>query len=252
MDTNHELQGFLLINKPPTISSYDCIRWLKKILPKKTRIGHGGTLDVFAQGLLVVAIGRKATQQLSTVIEGDKKYKARAKLGQLTDTLDLTGTTLISNEKNISLQDLTQSIISFQGTYQQTPPLYSALKHQGQPLYALARSQQDNYQELTAITQAKTKEVTIHAIHLHSFSFPFFTIEVSVSKGTYIRSLINDIAQRCDTHATTYELTRIASGSFTLEQATPLHHITTLEHIYAHLISTATFQKGLFERKNSF
>jgi len=229
--------GFLLINKPTGITSYGCIGYLKRIIRQKIKIGHAGTLDPFASGLLIVAIGRQATRFMSQVMVLEKTYTATAKLGELTDTLDYTGTVISSCDSVlITEKTLLNSLVSFGSSYEQTPPIYSALKHEGDPLYKLVRQKRMSEQELEDIAEKKRKVVQLYQLQLISFDAPFFTIKACVSHGTYIRSLVNDIAVRAESCATTYALERSAIGQFTLEQAIPLAHINNIEDINSKLI----------------
>src|SRR5277367_6222931 len=124
------LNGFLLINKPVGITSFDCIRKIRQFLPYKTKIGHAGTLDDFAQGLLIICIGKEATRLVETLMQVDKEYVVRAKLGELTDSLDLTGE--IVQETSVPfflVDDLKNALEKLGSSYEQVPPIYSALKH---------------------------------------------------------------------------------------------------------------------------
>lgn len=235
---NIDITGTLLINKPAGITSYDCIRHIKKILrPNKPKIGHAGTLDPFASGLLIICIGRQATKNIDNLIGKDKEYLVKAKLGELTDTLDLTGNII---EKTIIPENLTKQLRSvfnhFEKSYIQTPPAYSALKFNGEPLYKLARENKISAEELAKITQAKKREVFIYRLELLNFDSPFLSFKAHVSKGTYIRSLANDISQKLNLPATTYELCRTQIGDFKLEQAVKLEEIQSIDDIKKVLI----------------
>jgi tRNA pseudouridine55 synthase len=231
--------GFLLINKPAGITSYGCIGYLKRIIrQKKVKIGHAGTLDPFATGLLIVAIGREATKLMSRIMTLEKTYVAKAKLGELTDTLDYTGTVIKTVEAPpISAEMLCNALLSFGSSYEQTPPLYSALKYQGDALYKLVRQKRLSEQELEEIAEQKKKIVQLYQLELLSYEFPFFTIKARVSHGTYIRSLVNDIAERVGSCATTYELERSAIGKFMLDASVDLYTLNTVEDINQHLIA---------------
>lgn len=229
--------GFLLINKPKDLSSYDCIRHLKHIIKKRIKIGHSGTLDTFATGLLIIAIGRDATKKIPLFLNKDKEYIASGRLGELTDTLDLTGKIIEKKDVKIVKKDLEKIIKSFQGNYNQTPPIYSALKYKGKALYYLARNNKLSDAQLEQIIKDKTREITIHDINLVDFNYPVFTIQTTVSKGTYIRSLVNDVANKLGSIATCYELTRTKIGSILLEKAANLNDIKTLDDIINNLIS---------------
>src|SRR5438105_9832776 len=160
--------GFLLVNKPIGISSYACIGRIKFLLrqddsvPKKIKICHAGTLDPFASGLLIVAIGREATRLLSQCMAMKKTYSATGKCGELTDTLDCTGTIIAQSDTIPFEQDLREALKSFGSSYEQTPPIYSALKHEGSPLYALARKNILDEGQLQAIADAKRRIVQLY------------------------------------------------------------------------------------------
>lgn len=235
---NQLKSGFLLINKPAGITSFGCIKQIKRIIRQKIKIGHAGTLDPFATGLLIIAIGREATRMMPHIMTLEKTYIAKAKMGELTDTLDLTGTIIETKEsKPISEKEILQALQSFGSAYEQIPPLYSALKHKGDPLYKLTREQKLSTEELLTITQQKKKLVHLYELELLSFEFPFFTIKARVSHGTYIRSLINDIATKLNSYATTYTLERTAIGKYSLEKATNLADIQTIEDIERNIIN---------------
>jgi tRNA pseudouridine55 synthase len=228
--------GFLLINKPKGISSYGCIVHIKQIVRQKIKIGHTGTLDPFASGLLIVAIGREATARISTIASLQKSYVAQGKLGVLTDTLDLTGSILQTIDHMVQQNDMEKAVASFGSSYEQIPPLYSALKHGGYPLYKLAREKRLSVPQLAHIAEQKKRLVHLYEFDLLSFAFPFFTIKASVSQGSYIRSLINDSAIRAGSCATTYALERTAIGHFSLSDAVQLHQLNTIEDINSRLI----------------
>lgn len=226
------LNGFILINKPKNITSYDCIRHIKKILRQKIKIGHTGTLDDFATGLLIICIGRKATKLSSTLLNSNKEYVVTAKLGELTDSLDLTGKIIEQDKQiNISETNIKKAIKQLGSEYVQIPPIYSALKHKGKPLYKLARNEKLDSEELNKIIEQKSRNIRIFNIELLKFESPFFTIKTTVSKGCYIRSLANDIAKILNSYATTYELERTKIGKFDIQNSIDLNSIKTLENI---------------------
>lgn len=246
--------GFLLINKPADITSYGCIAYLKRILKQKIKIGHAGTLDPFATGLLIVALGREATRLISHIMEMEKTYIATGKCGELTDTLDYTGAVVATTTVIPSEQQIKDSLASFGSSYEQIPPLYSALKHEGNRLYALARHNSMSTDELQKIAESKRRTVHIYDLQLLSYEFPQFTIKARVSHGTYIRTLVNDIAvracpssfdqlrmsggqSRAGSCATTYQLARTVIGPFDLAQATHLTDIKTIDDINRLIIS---------------
>lgn len=235
---NTKIAGFLLINKPKDITSFECIRKLQKIIGFKKGIGHTGTLDPFATGLLIIAFDRSATKHIDKFLKLDKTYIATGKLGELTDTLDRTGTVITTcNNGGITPQHIRDAIEKLDDEYEQIPPLYAALKHEGVPLYKLARNQELSVDELAAIAQKKQRLIQLYTLRLEGWEFPFFTILAHVSSGAYIRSLVNDIAELAGSCATTYELERTKIGPFSLDNAIDLEQIKTPCDIARHLIS---------------
>lgn len=223
--------GFLIINKPIGISSYGCISYIKRILKQKIKIGHAGTLDPFASGILIVALGRQATRLIDRVMMMEKTYVATGKCGELTDTLDHTGVVTFTSAYIIAEQEICSSLASFGSSYTQTPPFYSALKYQGSPLYTLTRQNVMSEEQLQEIVVSKRRIVQLYDVQLLSYNSPFFTIQARVSHGTYIRTLINDIAVRAGSCATTYQLIRTAVGPFNLNQAVDLASLKTIDDI---------------------
>ncbi|MBD3272863.1 tRNA pseudouridine(55) synthase TruB [Candidatus Dependentiae bacterium] len=238
-----EKSGFLLINKPKNISSYDCIRHLKRIIKRKIKIGHAGTLDNFATGLLIIGIGRKATKNMDIFLNSDKEYFVTGKFGVLTDTLDITGEILKEKSKIILINELKETIKNFPNKYIQVPPIYSALKFKGKSLYKLAREKKISEKDLEKIIQTKKREVYIYKLNLINYNFPFFSLKTKVSKGTYIRSLVNDIAKELNTFATCSELKRTKIGNLSLSNSIKLNSIKTLKDIENKLISIEALKK---------
>lgn len=229
------LSGLLLVNKPVGMSSFDCIRRLKRLLPKKTKVGHAGTLDLLASGLLVIAIG-KATKLLTAIIGDSKEYRVKARLGELRDSLDLESPIAFQEDvPEAAAQALEKAFYDFPLSYQQIPPVYSALKHEGKPLYHLVRKNKLDSQQLDEIVASKAREVVLIERELISVQLPYFTCKVTVSKGAYIRSLAHDIAQSIGMVATTYELERTKIGDYLLDDALDINSIITLEDIKVHL-----------------
>jgi len=187
----NKIEGFLFINKPKGANSFRCVAQIRRVLgQKKLKVGYAGTLDPFAHGLMIIGIGRKATRLLHHITKWDKQYIATAKLGELTDTLDPTGTIIATNTITVSKYDLHQTIANFPKTYEQTPPIYCALKHKGVPLYKLARHKGKTEQDLQEVLHKKSRTVHLHSIELLNAQKPFFTIQTHVSHGTYIRTLV--------------------------------------------------------------
>jgi tRNA pseudouridine55 synthase len=204
------INGFIVIDKPRGISSHDVVSRVRRILGTR-KVGHTGTLDPFATGVLPVAVN-DGTKTIPFLDEGVKCYDALMRLGVTTDTLDMTGT--IQSEADpasITADQLTESLPRFTGVITQLPPMYSAIKQNGQPLYKLARQGID--------VERKTRQVELHAIELLSFESPLAALRVSCSRGTYIRTLADDIGRELGCGAALQELRRTASGPFRIEDA---------------------------------
>jgi len=243
------ITGYLLVDKPKDITSFQCIAHLKRIINQKMKIGHAGTLDPFATGLLIICLGREATKTMGTLLDLDKTYLVKAKLGELTDTLDYTGELVeIRDASSITKKDLELAIEQLGSEYEQVPPIYSALKHKGKPLHELARKNKLDKAELEKIAQAKKRTVKLFDLRLLEETLPFFSFHAHVSKGTYIRSLANDIAQKAGNVATTYELKRTKIGPISLEKAVPLDKLTNMQAIESNLLSYEEFLTLLNKR----
>ena len=208
------MEGIILVNKPKGISSFDVIRKLKKILKTK-KIGHTGTLDPLATGLMLICVG-KATKLASDLEAKNKVYLANFEIGYATDTYDIEGKRIAENLIDISKDNLELSLKKFIGDIKQVPPMYSAIKIDGNKLYHLARKGIE--------IERPERDVTIEYIKLLDFKDNKAKIETKVSKGCYIRSLIYDIGLDLGTYATMTELQRVNVGeysltnSYTLEQ----------------------------------
>lgn len=215
--------SFLFINKPVGWTSHDVVahirRQLKKQDPanKKIKVGHAGTLDPFATGLLIVGVGRDSTKQLDDFKKLPKTYIATIKLGEISDTQDKTGK--ISKHENISQIPNTEKILSilniFKGKQLQTPPMFSAKKINGKKLYELARKGIE--------IKRQPDEIEIYQINILDYTWPILKIEVKCSAGTYIRSLANDIGEKLGTGAYCEELERTAIGEHYLNNSLNLN-----------------------------
>ena len=216
------MEGFLLINKPAEITSFGCLGHLRHLLGKGVKVGYAGTLDKFATGLLIVGIGRGATKHLGRLLKMPKTYFGTGKLGELTDTYDPAGVICEKNLILVTQQQLQLALSSFGNGYIQVPPVYSALKFQGQRLSDLHRTKKDSAIDVREIAFIKRRFVYLYELQLDSFVFPYFKIKAHVSSGTYIRVLVNDIAKKLDTCAMTVQLCRTAIGPFKLTNALDL------------------------------
>src|SRR5574344_1625110 len=209
------MNGAILINKPKDLTSRDVINRLNQILEMK-QIGHTGTLDPMATGLLICLVG-KATKLVNLLTNEDKEYIASFLLGKLTDTLDITGKVIKESNKQISIDEIKSSLKSFIGTYNQEVPIYSAVKINGKKLYEYARNNEK--------VILPKRLITIYIIELLNYQDNEVTIKVKVSKGTYIRSLIRDIGSKLGTYACMSKLERTKVGNFNLEDASSIEDI---------------------------
>ena len=209
------MEGIIVVNKPKGITSFDVIRKLKKILKTK-KIGHTGTLDPLATGVMLVCVG-KATKLASDLEAKNKIYTADFDIGYATDTYDVEGKKIAENIIEVSKENLEQSIKKFIGHIKQAPPMYSAIKIDGNKLYHLARKGIE--------VERPKRDVTIEYINLLDSKNNKAKIETEVSKGCYIRSLIYDIGQDLGTYATMTALQRKQVGDYSLENSYSLEQI---------------------------
>ena len=209
------MEGIIVVNKPKGITSFDVIRKLKKILKTK-KIGHTGTLDPLATGVMLMCVG-KVTKLASDLEAKDKVYIADFDIGYATDTYDIEGKKIAENIIEVSKENLEQSIKKFIGNIKQVPPMYSAIKIDGNKLYHLARKGIE--------VERPERDVTIEYINLLDFKDNKAKIETKVSKGCYIRSLIFDIGQDLGTYATMTALQRKQVGDYSLEDSYSLEQI---------------------------
>lgn len=210
------ITGILNIDKPAGMTSHDVVDRVRRISGQR-RVGHAGTLDPAATGVLVVCLGQ-ATRVAEYLMASDKVYEAQIRLGVSTDTHDAEGEVTATAQVNVREQEVRETLASFVGSIQQVPPMYSALKRDGVPLYKLAR------QGITVEREPRTVE--IHDIELLNWNTPLLTIQVKCSPGTYVRALARDLGQTLGCGAHLQSLTRLASGHFTLEKAVTLDELT--------------------------
>ncbi len=204
---NRTQEGILPILKPKGKTSFSLIAQMRK-LTQIRKIGHAGTLDPFAEGVMILLIGRSFTKLSNRFLNQDKEYIATVRLGITTDTYDIEGKILSENPHVPSLSDVEEAVLKFQGTILQTPPMYSAKKVGGKKLYELARK---------GITiERQSVPVTLH-IEMIDYTYPYLKLKVQCSKGTYIRSLASDLGAELNSGAHLSSLTRTRSGAFTLE-----------------------------------
>ena len=208
--------GILIIDKPAGWTSMDVCAKVRGILREK-RVGHGGTLDPMATGVLPVFVGR-ATRAVEFAENGRKEYDAGLRLGLVTDTQDVTGTVLETRPGAVGRAELEEALAAFRGEIQQIPPMYSAVKVQGKKLYELARKGQE--------VERKPREVTIYELELlEAESETDYRLRCLCSKGTYIRTLCHDIGQALGCGGALYRLRRTMAAGFTLADAVTLEDL---------------------------
>lgn len=212
------MNGILLIDKPQEWTSHDVVGKLRGLLHEK-RIGHSGTLDPMATGLLVVFVGR-ATRAVEFAEADAKEYIAGLRLGVVTDTQDITGTILAQQESHVTGEQLEAILPQFTGPLSQIPPMYSAIKIGGKKLYDIARKGGE--------VERKPREITIHRLNMLDNSYLAdgdFCLDVVCSKGTYIRTLCHDVGQALGVGGTMSSLRRVRAGEFTLDNALTLEQV---------------------------
>ncbi len=208
--------GILIIDKPPGMTSHDVVDEVRRLVGMR-KVGHAGTLDPMATGVLVLCLGQ-ATKVVKYLMDSDKVYEAHIRLGVTTDTHDAQGKIVSTSEVDITESEVREALSSFVGQIQQVPPLYSALKYHGTPLYKLARR--------GIKVELKPRSVQIYEIELLDWAPPCLTIKVVCSAGTYIRALARDLGERLGCGAHLAHLIRLASGRFTLREAVSLEELT--------------------------
>jgi tRNA pseudouridine55 synthase len=212
---------FLLIDKPKGITSHDVVNRVRKITGVK-RVGHGGTLDPNATGLLIVAVGREFTKQLSDIAHNTQKiYEAEIRLGETRDTDDVDGEVTSTNQTIIpTKEEIEAHLQSFLGQQEQLPPQYSALKVKGKAAYAIARKGQT--------VALKPRTVTIYSIELLQYGYPIVKITLEVSSGTYIRAIARDLGEKLGCGAYLKELRRTKIGEYHITNALTLEKLESL------------------------
>ncbi len=211
------MDGILIVNKPPGMTSHDVVNFVRRKFGLK-KVGHSGTLDPMASGVLVMLIG-KSTKLSSQFINEDKEYEATLTLGIVTDTGDCQGRVIRNSFSAIQYPREKLEIIfaEFEGEIEQIPPMVSALKYKGTRLYKLARQ--------GIQIKRKARKVKILKLQITDVNLPQISFKVSCSKGTYIRSLGEDIGQRLGCGGSLSRLRRIRSGSFSLKEAVSLEEL---------------------------
>lgn len=216
------LSGILNVDKPSGLTSHDVVDAVRRMAGQR-KVGHAGTLDPMATGVLLVCLGQ-ATRVAEFLMAGHKRYRATITLGRATDTYDAEGQTLSSGgPTGFTSAQVEEALAGFRGRFEQVPPMYSALKKDGQPLYKLAR------RGLTV--ERKARSVQVYELNLRDWSPPSLVVEILSSPGTYVRSLAHDLGQRLGCGGYLEALVRLSSGRFALETAVSLDR---LEEAFQH------------------
>ena len=210
-------QGILLIDKPRGKTSFSLVSLLRKIT-KERKIGHAGTLDPFATGLMILLVGKSFTRLSDQFLTQEKEYRATLQLGISTDSFDCDGTEISRSDLIPAFEEIENALCLFQGEVLQTPPMFSAKKVQGKKLYELARK--------GIVIERSACRVTLHTTLL-SYNYPHLELQIRCSKGTYIRSIAHDLGTHlgCGAHLT--ELRRLRSGGFSIEDAVTTEQLLT-------------------------
>lgn len=219
--------GFLNIYKPQGKTSHDIVAILRRITKIK-QIGHTGTLDPFAEGVLPICIGKST--RLIEYLDDDKAYIGTVQFGSATTTYDIEGEISKTSEKKITIKDLEQILSQFRGEIEQIPPIYSAIKINGKKLYEYARKGET--------IDIKPRKVNISKLEIVNFNKENQTAELLIecSKGTYIRSIANDIGEALNCYGHLIKLVRIKAGKFSLKDTKKLEELETIEEIEKNLI----------------
>ncbi|HEY6837597.1 MAG TPA: tRNA pseudouridine(55) synthase TruB [Geobacteraceae bacterium] len=213
------MNGFLVVDKPVGATSHDIVALVRKRFGVK-KVGHTGTLDPFATGVLPIAIG-EGTKAIPFLDEGVKEYRAVMRLGLVTDTGDCTGTVIRTRAwEHLDRSAIEKVLPCFTGSISQVPPMYSALKRNGVPLYKLARRGET--------VEREPRSVTIHALTIEDVAFPDVTLLVSCSRGTYVRTLAEDLGEKLGCGAHLVQLRRLRSGPFTIDKAVTVEELALL------------------------
>ncbi|MFN4227482.1 MAG: tRNA pseudouridine(55) synthase TruB [Candidatus Ratteibacteria bacterium] len=231
------MDGIINVYKPKGITSYDVIRILKKEFKIKDKIGHGGTLDPIGEGVLIICLGT-ATKIANQFINFDKEYITELILGIKTDTDDTEGNIIEKKEVgNLSEQEIIDTVKSFEGEIEQIPPIVSAIKYKGVPLY--------KYYRKGIKIQPPPRKVKIKKIEILKISLPYIELKVLCSKGTYIRALCRDIGEKLGYGGTQSKLIRTKVGIFKIEDSVKIEDLRR-DGIEKHLIYPDEISKILY------
>lgn len=222
------MQGILLADKPAGWTSFDVVNYVRKMVaavegkkPKNTKVGHTGTLDPLATGLLVLLIGKEYTRRAGEFSKLDKTYAVTMKLGETSTTADDEGEKTKVSDRQPTEAEIQAALAKFTGEIMQTPPAFSAMKINGQRAYKLARAGKP--------VELAARPVTIYKTELTDYEYPFVKFSSEVSSGTYIRSLVEDLGQELKTGAYMSALRRTKVGQFAIEAAVKAENIDSAD-----------------------
>ncbi len=207
----------LLVDKPKGMTSHDVVDVVRRVTGEK-RVGHAGTLDPNATGLLIIGVGREETKKLEDLTKNTRKtYIAEIFLGEERDTDDSEGKVVLKSDVTSRPHEVEKVVGEFVGKQSQTPPSYSAIKIKGKKAYELARKGSE--------VKLEPREIVVYSAKILNYSYPLLTVEFDVSSGTYIRTLAHDIGRRLGTYGFLKELRRTKIGKFSVEEALSLEEI---------------------------
>lgn len=225
-----QTQGLLLVDKPSGWTSFDVVNFVRKQVaavegkkPKNTKVGHTGTLDPLATGLLVLLVGKEYTRKATELTKLDKTYEVTMKLGEISSTGDGEGEKTVVSDTIPTKEAVLEALQSLQGQILQVPPAFSAMKINGQRAYKLAREGKT--------VELEARPITIYKNELTDYTYPFVRFVSDVGSGTYIRSLVEDLGKLLGTGAYMSDLRRTRIGKFYLEDASAVDDEQLLEHI---------------------
>ena len=218
------MQGILLVDKPKTWTSFDAVNFVRKFVaehagtkPKNTKVGHTGTLDPLATGLLVLVVGKEYTKRAGEFSKLDKTYEVTMKLGEASTTGDEEGEKTAISDTIPAEKAVKEALKRFTGEIMQVPPIFSAMKVNGQRAYKLARAGKE--------VELEARPVTIHSTELTNYEYPSVKFTSHVSSGTYIRSLVEDLGKDLGTGAYMSDLRRTTVGEFNINDSVPIEGI---------------------------
>ena len=219
------MQGLLLVDKPKTWTSFDVVNYVRKMVaahegkkPKNCKVGHTGTLDPLATGLLVLLVGKEYTRRAGELTKLDKTYEVTMKLGATSTTGDEEGEKTAVSDTIPTLKAVQEALEAFRGDIMQSPPAFSAMKIDGKRAYDLARQGKE--------VKLEARPVTIYSIELTNYDYPFVHFTANVSSGTYVRSLVEDVGNLLKTGAYMSDLRRTRIGNFYLDDAVEVYTLT--------------------------